>query len=170
MFARRALFASLPVWLLLGTPAFAGAPELNETCRDQNGAPVRMQLSTSTRFFAETGRARAPTSRGDASMYIIYINPERTFLGRPTQQWLYLRQCAHIRERHPVINEGERALSVRDEEMADCWAARELVRGGESPKTLYVIESDMARLIRDRRWGEVLPGPERRISLLSCAK
>jgi hypothetical protein len=164
----RLLLACFSVWLLLGSPANAGAPALDETCQ-LRGAKVPTQYNVSQKYFAEAGPLRSSMQRTDR-VYVIYINPERTFLGRQTQQWLYLRQCAHIVAGHRVISAGERGLTIQDEEAADCWAAREISQGGSASKTLYGIESDMERLVRDGRWSEVLPGPERRISLVSCGK
>ena len=102
----------------------------------------------------------------------IVVNPERYYLGRWTQQWLYLRQCAHVNEGHPIATEGLRGLRIRDEEEADCWAARHLMQGTKklSTRTLYSIERDMERVVKEDRWDEVLPGPQRRISLSSCLK
>jgi hypothetical protein len=79
----------------------------------------------------------ASTSTGSSSagnVYEIRVNPERTYLGKATQEWLYLRQCAHIRERHEVLK-GERGFALRDEEDADCRAVQELMKkSGGSPR------------------------------------
>ena len=134
------------------------------------GAKVPVQYDGSRRYFAEAGLPRGSMPRSSV-VYVIYINPERTYLGRQTQQWLYLRQCAHINDQHKVVTAGASALSIRDEEAADCSAARRISPEGLSSKTLYGIESDMGRVVREGRWGEVLPGPERRISFASsCGK
>jgi hypothetical protein len=164
----RVLFCLLSAWLLLALPALGGAPELTEDC-DAAGVRIPTQFDSSRRSFAEAAPIRRSSSPRPAR-FVIYINPERTFLGRETQQWLYYRQCAHIVERHAVIEHGERALQIRDEEQADCWAAQRMLRGKKSPPPaiLYAIERDLDRVLRDGRWNAVLPGPQRRIALSSC--
>jgi hypothetical protein len=128
------------------------------------------------RLFAEVeqlpSHERREAAERGLSEFVIVVNPERYFLGRWTQQWLYLRQCAHISERHPVATEGLRGLQIRDEEAADCWAVRRLIEGPNrlSTSTLYAIERDMERVMKEGRWDEVLPGPRRRISLSACMR
>lgn len=169
MNAGLSLLFFMAVSLLLCLPVRAGAPAIDETCVDRSGSRVPVQIDLKQRYFAGAVPLRGSSSRGGSS-FVIYINPERTYLGRQTQQWLYLRQCAHIVEQHPVLR-GEQGLNIRDEEAADCWAARQLVKGVSSSRVLYAIESDMERLVRDpQRWREVLPGPQRRIALSSCSK
>jgi hypothetical protein len=167
MGAYRWLVAFVSMSLLMCSQALAGAPAIEETCRGANGGRVQTQVDLRQRYFALAGPVLTGPLAGNA--YVIYINPERTYLGRSTQQWLYLRQCAHINERHPVLK-GEQALNIRDEEAADCWAVRELLKtSGSSSRILYSIESDMDRLLSDvNRWREVLPGPQRRVLLSSC--
>lgn len=163
---------SLIALVLIPTSAIAGAPAIEETCRDKNGASIPTQVDLRQRYFALAAKApaRGSTPSSGAGL-VIYINPERTYLGRQTQQWLYLRQCAHIVDRHQVLFQGEQSLNIRDEEAADCWAAKMLTTSAGSSRVLYSIESDMDRLAREPdRWREVLPGPQRRISFSSCGK
>ena len=157
--------------MLLAVPARAGTPMIDDTCRDRSGARVPAQIDVKQRYFALVGTAPVRgSSPRPGSGFVIFINPDRTYLGRQTQQWLYLRQCAHIVEGHQALK-GQPGQNVRDEEAADCWAARELARTTGSPRVLYAIESDIERLIKESdRWREVLPGPQRRIALSSCSK
>jgi hypothetical protein len=171
MDAGRSLLALIAVSLLLCGHATAGAPDIEPNCVDRNERRVPAEFNFRQQFFAVAAPAR--TGPLAASAFVIYINPERTYLGRQTQQWLYLRQCAYIAEQ-PQMVRGERVeqgVNLRQEEGADCWAVRELLKGGKSPSILYSIENDMDRLTRDAdRWREVLPGPQRRVMLSSCLK
>lgn len=171
MRACRWLSAFISMCFLMCSPVFAGAPPLAEfSCSDIKGARIQTRVDPRQRYFATAASA----SRGSSSagnVYEIRINPERTYLGKATQEWLYLRQCAHIRERHEVLK-GERGFALRDEEDADCRAVHELMKkSGGSPRILYSIESDMERVLKDpNRWREVLPGPQRRVLLSSCLR
>ena len=135
--------------LLPAGPALAGAPALDESCKDAQGQRVPTDYDGSRQLFAEVDRVparkREEAKEKDLSEFMIVINPERWFLGRWTQQWLYFRQCGHINEEHPIIREQLRGLRIRDEEEADCWAVRQLVEGPVklSSRTLYAIERDM---------------------------
>jgi len=174
--AFRSAVVFLVLTLLTSFAAIAGAPELNEKCQDRGGKRVRAVYDPSKQFFAQarlipSSERRSAEERG-LSQYVIYVNPERYFLGRETQQWLYTRQCAHIVLEHPVVRQGERGLNLRDEVEADCWAVREMSSGRSqlSRSAIYSIERDMERVIRENRWSEVLPGPKRRINLSSCKR
>jgi hypothetical protein len=153
--------------------AHAGAPVLEETCVDSGKRHVPIKYDTSLQFFAEArliakAEQKMASDRG-MSIYVIYINPSRYFLDRYTQQWLYLRQCAHITLKHSVIPEGMHGLKIEDEQRADCQAIREMQSSpGFSTRQIYSIERDIERLSRENRWGQVLAGPQRRISLESC--
>lgn len=165
-------FLCLAVLLLSISSAIAGAPALEGSCQDRDGRRVLTLYNTARQYFAQAELARASERSAAAqrglSQFVIYVNPSLYFLGRQTQQWLFYRQCAHIVQGHPIARSGVRALNIRDEEQADCWAAR---RMGTSPRTLYSIERDMERLLREKnRWSRVLPGPQRRIALSSCMK
>jgi hypothetical protein len=149
--------------------AFAGSPELKETCLGLDRQRVPTRYETAGQYFAE---ARMGT-RGETAT-VIYINPDRYFLGQRTQQWLYLRQCAHIQLRHAIVNGGERALRLENEERADCVAFSNLVKdpsqGASAGMLRASIESDMDRLLKEERmWRQVLPGPVRRISFDRCS-
>ncbi|WP_372528467.1 hypothetical protein [Piscinibacter sp.] len=168
------LLAILP-WCLV--PAFAGAPLLNETCLDRENKPVPTRYDpAATRFFAEARVLSATERREGLEKGVppaaIYVNPELYFLGQQTQQWLFLRQCIHIQRDHLIAKAGERGLRPEDEEQADCLALRELTRSpsqSSSMRTLRAsIESDMERVLREDRWRQVLPGPQRRISFDKC--
>ena len=152
------------LWLCGATLVHAGVPQLNKSCEDDRGRRVNVQVryDSSRPYFAEADRD-SRTGR-----YTIYVNPELYFLGRQTQQWLYLRQCGHIVLNHRVVQDRVRGLRIEDERTADCWAARRVLQSGGSSRTLYSIERDMERVIRENRWGRVLPGPQRRISIRSC--
>lgn len=165
-------------WWVCATSALAGTPELDETCRDREKRPVPIIYSASgTRFFAEAG-VPAAEDRGLRPL-AIRVNPQRYYLGQRTQQWLYLRQCVHIQQDHPIVKFGERALNPLDEEESDCLAFQQMANGpvkGSSPTGSSLrmvgasIESDMERVLREGRWSEVLPGPQRRISFDRCGK
>lgn len=151
-------------WLVLSTPAWAGAPQLSETCRGRDNQPVPSRYDAKARYFAEA-QPRPP---------LILINPEIYFIGRQTQQWLYLRQCVHLQRQHAILQSGERGLSLDDEEKADCGAAQELLKSGafgsNTRTLLYSIESDIERALKQDRWRQLLPGPQRRIALSACLK
>ena len=158
--------------LLSTSSAIAGAPALNETCRDRSGLRVVTVYETTRQYFAQALPMRrseqaAARQRG-LSPSAIYVNPSLYFLGRQTQQWLFFRQCVHIQQGHRIVQDGVRALNMRDEEQADCLAARMM---GATSRTLYSIERDMERALREKDgWNRVLPGPKRRIALSSCMK
>lgn len=153
------------------SPAFAGAPLLEDNCRDKTGRPVPIVYNaTKTRYFAEASPDLSPS--------VIYVNPELYFLGQRTQQWLYQRQCVHIQKEHPIATKGEQALRPEDEEEADCLAMLELsaslAKGASQGSSLRMlrssVESDMERLLKEERWRQVLPGPQRRILFDKCPK
>jgi hypothetical protein len=153
----------------------AGAPSIRETCNDNEGRLVRTVYDYNLKVFAEARLLprKEPTTaiREGISPYVIYINPQRYYLGRYTQTWLYLRQCSHIKEQHPVVQEGNRGLNVRDEQKADCLAIQAMISDPSisiSSRQISSIERDMERLIRENRWSEVLSGPQRRIFLEKC--
>jgi hypothetical protein len=154
---------------VLAMPAFAGAPPLAEFSCDIKGTRVQTRVDSRQRYFATAGTVFAGSN--PVGSFEIRVNPERTYLGKATQEWLYLRQCAHISERHEVVT-NEKGLKLRDEEDADCRAVQELMKkSGSSPRILYSIESDMERVLNDpNRWREVLPGPQRRVQLSSCLR
>ena len=157
---------ALPIALWLGCllPVWAGAPQLSETCRGPDNRPVPTRYDVKVRFFAEA-QAKPPA---------ILVNPEIFFIGRQTQQWLYLRQCVHLRLQHRIVQQGERALSLDEEELTDCLAAKELAASkefGSNARTLmYSIESDIERALKQDRWRQLLPGPQRRIALSNCGR
>ncbi len=162
--------ATIAAMLLMhaGT-ASAGAPSLTERCQvDKRDVSPRYD-ATATRYFAEARRS--------GNVMEIVVNPTIYYLGQRTQQWLFLRQCVHLKMNHEIVLGGERALRIEQELEADCQAMRDLAGSatakeaiGSSPRTLRVsIESDMERLLRDKQWSAVLPGPQRRISFDKCA-
>jgi hypothetical protein len=166
----RWLLAAVLPWFVL--PAFAGAPSLDENCHDKSNrrVPTRYDVAA-TNYFAE--------ARVDGQSAAIYINPDRYFLGQRTQQWLYQRQCVHIQKDHAIAKPddrgqkpGERAPKPEDEEEADCLAMREMANSpaqGSSVRTLRAaVESDMERVLKEDRWRQVMPGPQRRISFDKC--
>jgi len=170
-------FSTLFLLVLLLSQAQAGAPVLDEVCRDWENRPVKNVYDSSLQVFAEVRpvpqREQSIAMERGLSPYVIHINPELYYLGRYTQQWLYLRQCAHIRERHAVIQEGIRGLRIEDEQQADCQAIRAMRTDQDTPVTsrqIYSIERDIERLLRENRWSQVLAGPQRRISLESCMR
>jgi hypothetical protein len=159
----------LAAWICCATLATAGVPSLDENCRDGNNRPVPVRYDTGVSVFAEARLAR-PGSPSTAPV-IIHVNPDVYFVGRETQQWLYQRQCVHIRQNHSVVRDGERGLRLADEEQADCaaLAVAGLSSSASSSRALRAsIESDMQRASRDGKWHRLLPGPQRRISLDRC--
>ena len=152
--------------------ASGGAPALQETCYDTSNMKVATIYDPYVQVFAEVRRLpkseRIPASQAGVSSYMIYVNPERYYLGRQTQQWLYQRQCVHIIRGHAVAQSGLRGLNIKDEEVADCQAARDMSNAGLSSRDLYSIERDIERIAREGLWNQVLPGPQRRVSLSSC--
>lgn len=151
----------------------AGAPSIRETCSDNQGRLVRTIYDYNLQVFAEARLLplKEQTTAKGISPYVIYINPERYYLGHYTQTWLYLRQCSHIKEQHPVVQEGNRRLDVRDEQKADCLAIQAMISDPSisiSSRQISSIERDIERLIRENRWSEVLSGPQRRIFLEKC--
>lgn len=160
--SRLSVLAAALLSLFDVSSVWAGSLKLQVTCHDSEDRLVEARYEPSRPFFAE-----AVEVRGGA--YAIYINPTLYYLGNDTQQWLYLRQCAHINEN--TVGVSARRLTIGDEEEADCWAVKELKKQSQvSSRTLYAIERDMERVVREKRWKEVLPGPPRRISLLSCLR
>jgi hypothetical protein len=162
-------YLCLVILLLSASSAIAGAPALNEKCQDRSGLRVVTVYDTTRQYFAQALPMRrseqaAARQRG-LSPFVIYVNPSLYFLGRQTQQWLFLRQCIHIQEGHRIIQDGMRGLNMRDEVQVDCAAARAL---RTSSRTLYSIERDLQRALREGRWPNVLPGPQRRVSLSAC--
>lgn len=151
----------------------AGAPSLTERCRVDKREIGPRYDATATRYFAE---ARVIGSGGSGAAVEIVVNPTIYFLGQRTQQWLFLRQCVHLQKNHDIVRGGERAMLIEQELEADCQAVRDLAGSttaqqsiGSSARTLRVsIESDMERLLRDKQWSAVLPGPQRRISFDKC--
>lgn len=165
-------------WLAGLMPAHAGAPQLDETCRGRDNQPVPTRYDPNARFFAEARIApaaeREAAARRGVPLVAIHINPEIYFIGRQTQQWLYLRQCVHLQKQHRILQSGERGLSLDEEEAADCGAAQALTRSappGTNTRTLfYSIESDIERALKLDRWRQLLPGPQRRIVLANCPR
>lgn len=160
------LLAVVLPWFVL--PALAGAPSLDENCHDTSNrrVPTRYDVAA-TNYFAE--------ARVDGLSATIYINPDRYFLGQRTQQWLYQRQCVHIQKGHAIARPGERTPSTpkpEDEVEADCLAMREMANSpaqGSSIRTSRAaVESDMERVLKEDRWRQVMPGPQRRISFDKC--
>lgn len=166
----RWLFAFVSMSFLLCFEVLAGAPPVAEYTCDIKGTRVQTRVDPRQRYFATAGPHFVGSN--PIGSFEIRVNPERTYLGKATQEWLYLRQCAHISERHEVVVKGEQGLKLRDEEDADCRAVQELMKkSGSSPRILYSIESDMERVLNDpNRWREVLPGPQRRVQLSSCLR
>ena len=165
-------YFGLVLLVLSASSAIAGAPALNESCRDRGGQRVVTVYDATRQYFAQALPMRrseqaAAMQRG-LSPFVIYVNPSLYFLGRQTQQWLFFRQCVHIQQGHRIVQDGVRALNMRDEEQTDCLAARMM---SASSRTLYSIERDMERVLREKDgWNRVLPGPKRRIALSSCVK
>jgi len=168
----RFVVVSFTLWLWYGLEAFGGAPALEETCRDRENLQVITRYESSRRPFAVAVQLPPKEVRKGESPYVIYVNSEIYFLGWETQQWLYLRQCAYIFHGRLAGEEGVRDVDIRDEENADCWAVRKMSQTKSfSSRTLYAIERDIERvIIKEQRWPQVLPGPERRISLSMCLK
>ena len=169
------------IFMLLGmswvAAALAGTPDLDDNCSTDQGRVVVRYDPAATRYFAEA-RVVPPEERSEAQrrnvpVLSIVVNPTLYFLGQRTQQWLFLRQCVHIQQRHRIAERGERALLPEDEERADCQALsamidRGLGQGSTRGALVLAIESDMERVAGMGRWREVLPGPARRIALGKC--
>jgi hypothetical protein len=178
MLILRCSFVIFSLTILFSGAALAGGPVLKEDCKDQENRTVSTRYDVSINVFAEAkflprnelDRAK----RTGLSPYVIHVNPDRYYISRLTQQWLYDRQCAHIRAEHLIVQEGLRALTIRDEERADCLALDDMSGSAEantpsiSMRDRYSIERDIERVMREGRWQEVLPGPQRRISLSTC--
>lgn len=165
--------------LLHNRHAYAGSPAIDESCRDRERRAVAVLYDPTNPVFAMAARlppqdrrlrelvARRPSEQ--LSPYVIFINPDRYYLGRETQQWLYLRQCARISRGDQISEQGARELPIREEELADCWALRAMAEDSKTQSYLRSsIERDMERVLRDNRWREVLAGPQRRIALDQC--
>lgn len=169
------LLAVLLPAILTFSKVQAGAPEIRIECEDPDGIPVRTEYDSNLPVFAEArmlprGEWRVAKSRG-LSLYYIVINPERYYLGRYTQNWLYRRQCARIQMKREQISERHRQPNISEEQKADCMAVKAMQKDDSirfSQRTIDSIERDIERLIRSKRWGEVLAGPQRRISLKQC--
>ncbi len=151
----------------------AGAPQIRERCQGPDGRQIPTIYDSNLPVFAEArmlsrAEQREAKEKG-ISAYFIVVNPERYYLGQYTQIWLYRRQCAHILEQHKVVREGYRQLEMRDEQQADCLAIEAMQKDTNlSNRQIDSIERDIERLIQKKRWAEVLPGPQRRISLRRC--
>jgi len=147
--------------IVLASPAYAGSPMLSEGC-GAGGRILTRYDPSATRQFAE--------ARRNGGTITIFVNPERYFLGQRTQQWLYQRQCVHVQGNHAVVNSG-RDLRLEDEVQADCQALRQMLMTNDqgSSKTLRIsIEGDMERVLREGRWSQVLPGPQRKVLFDRC--
>jgi hypothetical protein len=153
----------------------AGAPAKQENCPDPDGRPIPTEYDSNLPVFAEARmlpRAEWEEAKSKGvSLYVIVINPERYYLGRYTQIWLFRRQCARIQKMGKAISQGYRRLNMRDEQQVDCMAVEAMQSDPDirlSNRTIESIERDIERLIRNKRWGEVIAGPQRRISLKRC--
>jgi hypothetical protein len=153
----------------------AGAPEIREECRGPDGRPIRSLYDSSLPKFAEArmlsrAEQREAKERG-VSAYVIVVNPERYYLGRYTQIWLYRRQCARIQMIRENINKRNRQLHMGEEYDVDCMAVQAMQEDKRirfSQRTIDSIERDIERLLVNERWYEVLPGPQRRVALKRC--
>lgn len=154
----------------------AGAPSIEDICIDAKNLKVMAVYKASRGAFAEARplprSERSSASERGLSEYAIFIDPERYYLSRQSQRWLFLRQCAHIWLNHDILHKGESGLNIDHEEDADCWAADQLLERDSraTTRTLYAIERDIERAAKEGRWNEVLPGPQRRIKVSSCLK
>jgi len=172
--AHRLLLPASCLVLLVIFQANAGAPSIEDICVDQKGRRVMTVYQPSRGAFAEAkplpkSERNSATERG-LSTYAIYVDPERYYLSRLSQRWLFLRQCAHIWSNNDILYKGESGLNIDQEEEADCWAVSELLKRDSraTTKTLYAIERDIERAAEEGRWREILPGPKRRIKVSSC--
>jgi hypothetical protein len=149
----------------------AGSPILSVSqCLDSQANAVEVRFRGGLRGFAVVRKEKESPSP-DESPYVIYVNPDLYYLSRDTQEWLYQRQCAHIKQNHEVIHKRSSRLNIDDEREADCIAVHLMLSDSErnlSSREFYSIERDIERVVRENRWSDVLPGPERRISLQSC--
>lgn len=161
--------------ILLSSYVHAGAPEIKETCKDNDGLTIKTVYDSSLQVFAEAKMIRK-TERERArqvgiSPFAVYVNPERYYLSQYTQRWLYYRQCVLIAEFPREIMQAEQRINIDLEYQLDCRALQILrsdPKAEISYRQIQSIERDMERVLRDNRWSEILPGPERKIHLMEC--
>lgn len=101
----------VPMLLLLAAVP-AGA-----ACIDAKGVPVVEMASYRIKDVAQAGRL--PDGRP-----VIYYNPDvLKFLSQPSRTFFEYHECAHHLLGHPLDG-----VTQEDEQAADCWAVRTLVR------------------------------------------
>ena len=168
---------SLPIFLSVITtlslvfsiyrPAYAGAPQL-EGCTDNQGRHVPTQTDPRLESFAKVKITRSSTE----DFYTILVNPTHYYLSRETQQWLYFRQCAHIKLNHQSIRVKDESQNLREERDADCWAIMEMLQNEQfnfRERQIAKIKKDIELLEREReRWQDVFGAPRRNTYTYEC--
>jgi len=146
----------------------AGEPPL-KGCEDLKNEPVPTEYDKRLPSFAKVVVHRS--DRGER--YIIVVNPTHYYLSRETQQWLYLRQCAHIRLGHDyALHAQNEEPNLREEREADCWAITTMLEDkkyGFSERGISKIQRDIDELEKNsERWRDVFGGPRRRVYTYDC--
>lgn len=163
------ILVSLNLSTSLINTVYAGAPPL-EGCKDRESRPIPTDYDDRLASFAKV--IINPSNGGEE--YVIKVNPTHYYLSRETQQWLYLRQCAHIQLSHQVMRTTNNETNLREEKEADCWAIRTMLTDRKfyfSERGISKIQRDIEKLERDRqRWQEIFGGLRRRVYTNECLR
>lgn len=161
---------SLFIFDLMDSIALAGGAPPLKGCEDLKNNPVPTEYDRRLPSFAKVVVNRS----GKHEKYIIVVNPSHYYLSRETQQWLYLRQCAHIRLKHDyALHAKNEKPNLREEREADCWAITRMLKDKQyrfSERGISKIQRDIEDLARSsERWRDIFGGPRRRVYTYDCA-
>lgn len=149
---RKSIIAFLLLWLF-HTSAFAQVSY--DGCFDFIGAPVASVLDNSINDVA------IAIIEGNTPV-IRYSTSVLSQMSEPTRRFFYMHECAHHALGHTV-----NTPSIRNENEADCWAAKEMKnKMNLSLNELRSIQQDIAAMGRGD-WTH-LPGPKRAIEIDRC--
>jgi hypothetical protein len=144
------------VLLAVGTVNVQAQLVTFDGCTDFRGAQVASVLDNSIRDVAIAGYAAggAPIIRYN-TVVLSWFSPQ-------TRLFWYGHECAHHKLAHAIRN-----IPFSQEQEADCWSIRTLVRAGlVDEDDVNVIADDLGEL-GSGDWTH-LPGPIRRINLHRC--
>lgn len=148
------------LWLSLGlaTPALADQSVFYGGCVDASGTPVAAHIAPD--------QAVAIRSASEGGGAVIRYNPAvLPKLGEAGHLFLFAHECARLNLGMPPSGPRSRDDSRR----ADCWAGSSLLQSGlMSLDGLGALQARFSGLSADE-WS-LLPGPPRRIDLLSCPR
>lgn len=150
-----------PLWLLLSASMLVGGSAFAQGitfdgCEDFRGIPVASIMDPSLQDVA--GAGYAPNGAP-----IIKYNPAVLSSFAPqTRLFWYGHECGHHKLAHSIRN-----IPTSQEQEADCWSIRTLVRAGLlDDDDVEIVQGDLSRLGRGD-WMH-LAGPIRAINLQRC--